>query len=126
MTRARVVSWYFNPETRHDNSREGPTVLRPRLRKGLPMSFWRRLFVSPGGRVLRDSPFAFYLAGGLFLLVSLDGLRTGRMQMRGGAVVERAQSPDAFLFAVVALSLGGLGLLLWGWRVWRRTGEWRG
>lgn len=73
-----------------------------------------------------DSPFIYLFLGAAFSLYAVVGLFTGEMDVgRYGTVniIRYNDNPGFYLFVVVTLFGLGVGIFLWGRRLWRRHEE---
>lgn len=73
-----------------------------------------------------DAPFIYMLLGGAVSVYAIVGLFTGEMDVgRYGTanIIRYSDNPGFYLFCVVILFALGVGLFLWGRRLWRRHEE---
>lgn len=92
---------------------------RPRSRR---KSTFQKLFTSPRDQGIMDAPFIYMLLGAGFSLYAVIGLFTGEMDVGRYSenIIRYNDNPGFYLFCVITLFGLGIGLFLWGRRLWRR------
>lgn len=90
-------------------------------RKGL----LEKLFTSPEGKGLIDAPFIYMFIGIGMSLYAVIGLFRGRMDLGRFTrnVIHYSDNPGIYLFCVTTLFVLGIGLFLWGMRLWVKHGK---
>lgn len=85
-----------------------------------------KLFSSPNGRGIMDTPFVFMLLGAALSLYTVISLFKGEMNVgRYGSenIIYYSKSPGFFILVIVIFIALGAGLFLWGKRIMRQHEE---
>jgi uncharacterized protein YqgC (DUF456 family) len=86
-------------------------------------SFTEKLFTSPTGSGIFESPGFFFILGAGLVIFALHGAVTGQFITGRTFVIAYAAKPGFFVFMLVAILVLGTVALVRGYRRWRAHGD---